>query len=654
MLVAFVLCMFVWVYWYNLSTDLTGMTQQEYINDSYFILTDDLTEGVEIDQPLSTDKTMHGATFVFHTYAKAVNGTVLIEVYDRSNHLLTTGTLDMALLHNNIHHTIMFDSPIVSNEMTDYRFVISAIPATDEDRIALWRSDQSVDLPTLTQGGEVTDTTLGFGIVTHRGDNSTMVLMAILAVLSCIVAVGGYLIIFVFKMPLWATTAILVFSLGIIYNLVFPPRAAPDEEVHIHTAYFYSNRLLGVEGETLMTMRADDTQELRSAADLSIFNYQQVMQELFRPTNDATLVPYDIERLSIAEPFYLYIPTILGITLGRLLGVNYITLIFLGRIFNLAAFATLMSTAVALMPKYKQIMMAVALLPSCLHLASSFSYDSTVIASSAVFIAYCLFLAKKETPILKRQIAGLAAVGFLLAPMKAIYLFIIGFCRIIPTNRFKTKIGYYLALFSVLGSAAFAWLRQVPTIMVFATTWDDVESAPPPLVSYVETEFYDFWYILGHIQDTIKLFIASLQENLPLYLSQMVGGEMGEPILSELTIWQPIVFVLFTLLFLSTAMRQDETPLLNGFQKAISVICMLCVCAALSYVMISWTPRRYDTIWGMQGRYLIPMLPLLLLTVQNGVLYIKKDITKPIILGMVCCSIAAAVNVFQGVVGVLG
>ncbi len=313
-----------------------------------------------------------------------------------------------------------------------------------------------------------------------------------------------------------------------------------------------------------------------------------------------------------------------------------------------------MAFSVYFMPKYKQMLLLIALLPSCIHLAASFSYDSVVIGLSALSISICLDSAHKNAPIGKVRIAALSIIGFLFAPMKAIYIFIVGFCRIIPPGLFKNKKSYYLSLSAILGASFFSWAARFSPMTVFATTWEDVSDVAEPVVDYVEREFYDLGYILSHLQDTIKVFFATLQENSWLYLSQMVGGEMGEPILSDIFIFEPLVVVMLLLLCLSVAMRQKETPLLSPFQKSISIICMLFVIAVLTYVMLSWTPRHHDTIWGLQGRYLLPLLPLILLSLQNGFLTVKNDIARPLVMAMTGCSLIAAVNVFQEVVGVLG
>ncbi len=652
-LVAFALGIYLWVYWNN-SSNNRDRTEQEYINDEYFILTQDISADEGIRQPFTTDKDLHGATFVFHTYGEQLAGNITLDLLSADGELLTSGSLDMALLLNNTHHAIMFDTPITDVPVeTDYELVIKANPTDENSNVALWRSDEPVDKPYLTQNGEATNTTLGFGIVTNRAGDFIVWQTVLLAILTVVVLVGGYLLLMVFKVNLAVTTAVILFSMGVIYAIVFPPRAAPDEEVHIHTAYYYSNNLLGIENEGTLTMRAGDADVIIPQADkLSVFSYQQVANDIFNQCPDETLVPVDA-RLALTEPFWIYLPTTLGVAFARVIGVNYITLIFIGRLFNLAAFALLMGLAISLTPKFKQIIAVVALLPSVVHLASTFSYDGLIIALATVFIALCLNIASQEIPVKRRQIMALSILGFLFAPMKAIYIFIAGFCSIIPSRLFKNKISYYISILTVLFTSLIGGLTRFVNIPVFATTWEDVENAPPPVIDYVEREFYNINYLLANLQSALKVLFNTIQENTWVYISQLVGGEMGEPILSELYIWPPLVFALLLILLLSTLTTKNESPLLTPFNKLVATVCMLCVCGVLLVVIFTWTPTRYITLWGLQGRYFLPILPLFLFAIQGRLIKLEKDITRPLLLAQLCCGLIAAVSIFQGVIGVL-
>ena len=66
----------------------------------------------------------------------------------------------------------------------------------------------------------------------------------------------------------------------------------------------------------------------------------------------------------------------------------------------------------------------------------------------------------------------------------------------------------------------------------------------------------------------------------------------------------------------------------------------LLVFAAVIYVAVCWTPVTYTSLYGVQGKYLLPAFPLLLLACKNKVVTIKKDIFNHI------CFVMSVTNIF--------
>ncbi|MFT4007092.1 MAG: DUF2142 domain-containing protein [Lacrimispora sp.] len=48
----------------------------------------------------------------------------------------------------------------------------------------------------------------------------------------------------------------------------------------------------------------------------------------------------------------------------------------------------------------------------------------------------------------------------------------------------------------------------------------------------------------------------------------------------------------------------------------------------LTSMLLGWTPRNLDYITGVQGRYFIPLLPLVLLTLFDKRLTVSLDLRK--------------------------
>ncbi|MBQ8647886.1 MAG: DUF2142 domain-containing protein, partial [Oscillospiraceae bacterium] len=60
------------------------------------------------------------------------------------------------------------------------------------------------------------------------------------------------------------------------------------------------------------------------------------------------------------------------------------------------------------------------------------------------------------------------------------------------------------------------------------------------------------------------------------------------------------------------------------------------VSGLLVFACLTWTPVNYEILFGLQGRYFLPVLPLaLLLWGENGWLRLGRDLSRPVRLGAV-------------------
>ena len=75
----------------------------------------------------------------------------------------------------------------------------------------------------------------------------------------------------------------------------------------------------------------------------------------------------------------------------------------------------------------------------------------------------------------------------------------------------------------------------------------------------------------------------------------------------------------------------------------------LCCCGLAVLGCISWTPTYYETIYGFQGRYFLPVLPLLLL-VRPKALCLAGDCRQGVVLAAALVDIGVLLNVFLAVV----
>ena len=88
-------------------------------------------------------------------------------------------------------------------------------------------------------------------------------------------------------------------------------------------------------------------------------------------------------------------------------------------------------------------------------------------------------------------------------------------------------------------------------------------------------------------------------------------------------------------------MPQGETLQYTGVRKWWAFAIALAVAMLVIAVGIVWTPINYVLIYGVQGRYILPVLPLILLFFTNGSITVKKKLDG-VLLFAIC-----AVNVLM-------
>ena len=96
--------------------------------------------------------------------------------------------------------------------------------------------------------------------------------------------------------------------------------------------------------------------------------------------------------------------------------------------------------------------------------------------------------------------------------------------------------------------------------------------------------------------------------------------------------------LIFILALLAAALPQaGETAPLGRRTKAGVWGIVLCVIALSFVTALNWTPINYTTIFGLQGRYWLPVLPLVLALVHhNRTFAVQKPAERKAVFAMLC------------------
>lgn len=603
-----------------------------------------LQQGTVKQQFVSIPESIDRISLQFQTFDYANQGSVDVSIQDTA-----TGTVyvEQSVAMGDIPAQgvvdFVFSQKAEGVEQHTFLIELEFRHQSDQNRITLWASNAPAGGSHLEVAGQPVQKELSFQA--YSGTNSFLkpVFFAALAfVLLCAAAL--YLLIFVFRAKIHQVFLVVVFMVAILYGSLLTPFSVPDEGSHIDMAYRYSNGMLskghGIPDRNMLK-RGDDiqkTQFLKTTPDASM--YRRMAEEFFGPLQDETLVETSGE--SVGAVPWLYLPSAAGLTIGRLLHLGTFPMLYLGRLFNLLTFALCVFFAIKKAPLGKMIFFAAALLPMTVQLAFSFSYDAVINGLAFLFVANCLSLAYGTERIKRRDIILLCVLGILLAPCKnGAYLPICFFSLIIPKRRFEAPKQYWLFLAALLATSVLSFgIHSFSAVFGVASA-----EGAGHIIPWAGSPGYTIGFIFSNPLTFLRMLINTLVQKSDFYVTSLLGKELGW---FDIPIHLTVIVVFLILLLLSSLKKQDEPQSIKLSSKL--WIALLCVGVFLIVelgMFTGWTPLGFSTIEGVQGRYFLPILPLLLLLVRNSNLTLQKSIDRPIMYGVFLTQVFAVGSIAQ-------
>ncbi len=316
-----------------------------------------------------------------------------------------------------------------------------------------------------------------------------------------------------------------------------------------------------------------------------------------------------------------------------------------------------------------------------LHLAASFSRDSLLLGLCFAFTALCLELAFAPQGSFRwKKLIPIAVMGLIIAPAKVVYapllaLVLLAAVRQIHIDR-KLLLGAAAAFFAVC-AAFLVWnnryllqssaatdssqvsaddvndsIRQEYEDLLQSTGGESVivdlekEDKPEPTPGQDDSVCFTLQYILTHPAETVMLCVNSLIQNGDHYVRTLVGGSLSYYSLDIAWTW---VCVLYLLLFFCCLPLPGEQKLVGSARAWAGFLAL--ACGGLAVLgCICWTPTYYETIYGLQGRYFLPVLPLALLALAPAKLRPSSDLTRGVLFAFAGVDCLVVLNIMLAVI----
>jgi len=398
---------------------------------------------------------------------------------------------------------------------------------------------------------------------------------------------------------------------GSLVILATPPLRGPDETAHFLRAYGVA------QGDLVPSLRDNENRkgillppQLHSGFDFfesvrvkekekgfsyrSVFEaYQAAPAAEISPS--ASFVPY---AGSEGYSPIAYLPQAAAALLARTLDLTFLPTLYLMRFAGLVVLTGVIACAIAIVPAFRWAFVAIAMLPAALYGRSVINADGSALAAALMVTA--LWLRGAICPHGTRPIwesLWMVLNALTKAPNVTFVL--------LELSRLKRRSGWRVA-FAVLPAIAAA---------VVWTSGSDADTAAWRMVEITgrgSTAFDPSAKLLHMIEHPMHFPSAALGALDAKGLTELWGQTVGVLGLFDTALLRwvyPAVSVLVLGSFFAPPVFAVADRRRIAAAAAATTIAYIVVVFLISYMV--FTPPDADRVWGVQGRYFIPILPLI-------------------------------------------
>ena len=425
------------------------------------------------------------------------------------------------------------------------------------------------------------------------------------------------------------TYIVLAASFGLLTSYVMPPLCAGDEYAHFLESYQLSSKILHapVKDESGYTLlRADDYDSavyLHDAASISDW------YETFEKGNITDTVPADEKSTVVSKSWYVYLPSALILALVRICGGSGHALLLLGRITNLLVVTALIAISIRLIPRGKLFVGCLGLLPETIYLANSFSYDGINLGLCIFLASYFYYLYDCTDKITWKQIITYVVICAMMIPIKTVYIWYAFLLLLLPMKKIALPKKIIVLLLAGVGATiVIIGIKLWPNILSLSTSG----LAP----STGEMDGVSISYILNNPKDFLVVFGNSLFPELAgfKYPERYLATSFGQILAADryagrdlytMPSWMCAVIVFTAIISLCDTV---ENPIPTKKRLVIAGLGCSMAFGVLMAMYFASTLIINRKIYGVSGRYFLPIYILLPLIVKNRWLEVRFNMKK--------------------------
>ncbi len=314
-----------------------------------------------------------------------------------------------------------------------------------------------------------------------------------------------------------------------------------------------------------------------------------------------------------------YVTQALGLAAARWMGLPLHGQIIAARLCNMLGYVLLCFAAIRVLKRFRLTFAAIALMPTPIFLACNFSYDPTCMGLCMLGTALMLdAILDRKTPLTWKRLLAIFVTMFLGCTVKAVYAPLLLMMLMMPRSKFASKgQEIYVKIISMailLVSVGGILLDISGDINVIQDSRGDGADSAAQVAFILSHPFTYFSYFISTLWTYFQSYLLDAHRIAWAYVGNCSGT------------WA----ALSLMLLLFTCYTDNDAALGQrvSWQQRIGFLLVAGVTIGLVFtaMYVGFSAVGSNSFSGVQGRYLLPALPLLaLLLSPNGV---KNEMNK--------------------------
>jgi uncharacterized membrane protein len=422
----------------------------------------------------------------------------------------------------------------------------------------------------------------------------------------------------IIKYLFWAYLVVSLF----IYIFYIPPFEKPDESLHFLRAVSVS------QGNFIC--KTNKNNQIVNPIPASIYQYMQ--KKLGKLSNkkpslrdDQNLVLQDKNKIneihSCVLPFFYYLATGANIAIFRVFSISPEIIFYSGRLINtLLALLIIIFSLKGLLPAYQLISLYVFAWPMVLYQISSYSKDAYFIALGLYIFNRLLYVISHK--VLKNSeliIFIISLIYYILArppyiPFVLLLLAILTVRHNKSSERFN-KILIFGTIATIISTLSFLIINNV-YITPYNTNYGlSYYGQIDPILQLNRVIFHPGNYIVTFFQTIRTFFVFYIKSSIGIF------GSLNKPLPNFIY----AIFLLIGIIISFVVGLDHRIKIFTRLKYQLLLVTILTIAILFSAMYLYSSPIGSPLIYGIQGRYLINLVPLTILLLAILISEVKKS-----------------------------